>query len=178
MDLNYKLKENDYLQMLLYFAKEDGKLKKEIIRSTTIRVGFLLLMSVLAYNGINDPFSYLFPVGIVFCLIFLPNILKNYCFKSYQKHTKAYKAYFDKDMNLKIDTEYIYQIRVDVEIKNRISTIDKVIETGRYFYIVFPIGLAIIPKDELEDVNQIKQELLILSEKLKVNYKSDLDWKW
>lgn len=50
MDLNYKLKQNDYLQMLLYFAKEDGKLKKEIAKSTITRVGILLLFSAFAYK--------------------------------------------------------------------------------------------------------------------------------
>lgn len=133
MDLNYKLKQNDYLQMLLYFAKEDGKLKKEIAKSTITRVGILLLFSAFAYKGVNDPFSYLFPIGSVLCLIFFPHILKNYSFKSYQDHNKAYQTYFNKDNNLKIDIEYIYQIRDDVEIKNKISTINRVIETGRYF---------------------------------------------
>lgn len=141
-------------------------------------MGSFCFFLLLLIKGVNDPFSYLFPIGSVLCLIFFPRILKNYSFKSYQDHNKAYQAYFNKDNNLKIDIEYIYQIRDDVEIKNKISTINRVIETGGYFYIVFPIGVAIIPKDELEDIDQIKEELLILSKKLNVSYKSDLDWKW
>lgn len=178
MDLNYKLKENDYLQFHLYFAKEEGKVRKEIIRGFVVWFIILSLISIVAYKGVDNPFSYLFPIGSILSLIFLPHRLKDHLFKSYQKHSKAYKNEFDKNVCLKIDDAHIYQISVDTEGKFKISTIEVVIETGRYFYIKLLTGCIIIPKGEVDNINPIQHELETLSEKLNINYKLDLDWKW
>ena len=179
MDLNYKLKENDYLQLHLYFAKEDGTVRKEVITRFAGLFMILALISLFAYSHVDkNAFNYVISLGSILYLVFVSFRLKDGVFKMYQKHSKAYQNYFNKNLNLKIDNEYIYQIRTDVEVKNRISTIEKIIETGRYFYIKFPIGFIIIPKSEVENISQIQQELKNHADKLNVVYKTDLDWKW
>ncbi|MFY0483859.1 hypothetical protein ACI6PS_14775 [Flavobacterium sp. PLA-1-15] len=178
MDLNYKLKENYFLQLQLYFAKNDGRVRKQIIRGTFVWFIILAIVSVFAFRGFDNPFSYFFPLAALLSLIFFPSRIKESIFKEYQESIKAYKNEFDKDVNLKIEDAYISVIDIDKEVKFKIETVETIIETGKFFYIKLLTSSIIIPKDDLEDVNQIKQALLILSEKLKVNYKSDLDWKW
>lgn len=178
MDLNYKLKENYYLQLQLYFAKNDGQVRKQIIRSTFVWFIILSVISIFAFRGFDNPFSYFFPLASILSLIFSPSRIKESIFKGYQESIKVYKNEFDKDVNLKIDDDYISVIDIDKEVKFKIETVETIIETGKFYYIKLLTSSIFIPKDELEDVNQIKQELLILSEKLNVKYKSDLDWKW
>lgn len=178
MDINYKLKENDYLQLNLYLAKEEGHVRKDIIRSTIIWFIILSVISIFAYRGLEDPFSYFFPLATVLSLVFSPSRTKENLFKSYKKSIKVYKNEFDKNVHLKIDDEHIYQTTIDTEVKLKISTIELIIETGSYFYIKSSTRYIIIPKNEVQDVNQVKQNLKALSEKLNITYKTNLDWKW
>ncbi|MDR6968567.1 hypothetical protein J2X31_002590 [Flavobacterium arsenatis] len=176
--MNYKLKENYYLQLQLYFAKDDGRVRKQIIRGTFVWFIILSVFSIFAFRGFDNPFSYFFPLAALLSLIFSPYRIKESIFKNYQEAVKVYKNEFGKDVNLKIDDVYIYLVDIDKEVKFKIETVETIIETGKFYYIKLQTNSIFIPKDELEDVNQIKEELLILSQKLNVNYKSDLDWKW
>ena len=178
MDLNYKLRKNGYLQLQLYFAKAEGRVRKQITRGAFRWFIILSIVSVLAFRGFDNPFSYFFPLAALLSLIFSPSRIKESIFKGYQEGIEVHKNEFDKDVNLKIDDAYISVIYIDKEVKFKIETVETIIETGKFYYIRLLTSSIFIPKDELDDVNQVKQELLILSQKLNVNYKSDLDWKW
>lgn len=178
MTLKYKLKENDFLQMQLYFLKSDEKVQKIIIKSLiTWLIIFSIIIFTLYFN--NQKFgAILISIGAIISLIFQPFRIKKTYFNRLRKQNKLYENRFNKIITLEILDNYISIIGSDTESKINLSTIKKIIETKHHYFIKLNPEVIIIPKSEIEDETFIKSQLLKLSEKQKVEIENQQNWKW
>lgn len=178
MILEYKLIENDFFQMQLYFFNEEKLLKRVIIKNFFIWFIIYSLIFLIMFLNNQKETSYLVLIGAVIGLIIQPFMVKNLYFKRIQKQNKLYENRFNKMVSLEINNEYIKISGKSSESKINISTIDKIIETKQHFFLQFKPEVIIIPKSGIEDQSFVKNELIKLTENQKIEFQNQLNWKW
>jgi hypothetical protein len=178
MILEYKLTENDFFQMQLYFFNEEKLLKKVIIKNFFIWLIIYSVIFLIMFLNDQKETSYLVLIGAIIGLIIQPFMVKNLYFKRIQKQTKLYENRFNKIVSLEINKEYIKISGSVSESKINISTIDKIIETKEHFFMKFKPEVIIIPKSEIKDQTFVKNELTKLTEIQKIEFQNQLNWKW
>ncbi|MQP53759.1 MULTISPECIES: hypothetical protein [unclassified Flavobacterium] len=89
--MKYKLKENDYLQMQLYFFKENNTLRKIIIKNLIAWfVIFLVIILILYFS--NQKFgAVIFIIGAILVLTVNPFRIKNIYFNRLKRESKVYE---------------------------------------------------------------------------------------
>ncbi|WP_433765150.1 YcxB family protein [Flavobacterium ginsenosidimutans] len=59
------------------------------------------------------------------------------------------------------------------------SAFKNISEIKDYFFIAFKTGESLmIPKDKIEDAEKLRNKLKSIAENLKIDFISELDWKW
>ncbi|RYJ40158.1 hypothetical protein NU08_0914 [Flavobacterium anhuiense] len=59
------------------------------------------------------------------------------------------------------------------------SNFKNISEIKDYFFIAFKTGESLmIPKDKIEDAEKLRNKLKSIAENLKIDFISELDWKW
>ncbi len=70
-------------------------------------------------------------------------------------------------------------IDITGETKINLSIIEEIIETSKYIYLKIKTGGdLILPKMKVENISKVETNLISLAEKLKINYRKELEWKW
>jgi hypothetical protein len=135
MILKYKLKENDLLQMSLYFFKEENTLKKVIIKNFTIWLAiYSIIIVVLFFN--NQKFGAIVVSFIaIIGLVINPFRIKEIYFKRMKKETKLYETRFNKTFILEIVDDFFKITGNESESKINISALEKIIETKQHFLL-------------------------------------------
>ena len=177
-ELKYKLKEIDFLQLHLYFFGKDGLFKKYSRRIIFIFLGLIFVgITICILKKENIYAISLFITGFLILVFHKKNMKKKYE-KHFTKCIQQYKNRFDKNVELKFTESEIEIKSVAGNTQLYNSQIKSIIETEGYFFIrLNPEGI-IIPKRELEKENGVKEYLILLSKKLKVEYIKDFEWKW
>jgi N12 class adenine-specific DNA methylase len=98
--------------------------------------------------------------------------------KDISKNIQIYKNSFGKTIELKF-TKTELEIEGFTEKKSYYTAqIKSIIEIQDYFFICLQPEVVIIPKRELNNVENIKENLISLSNLLNFEFKTDLNWKW
>jgi len=178
IDIKYNLTEVDYLQLNLYYFDVEGSLGKN---SQKIILLFLTIIAILIFLSIYKNEN-LYAISLVlvalFILIFHKKQMKNNYEKMFKKSIQQYKNRFDKIVELKFtETEIeVKSVAGNTQFYN--SQIKSVIETKEYFFIRLQPEAIIIPKRELENIENINEYLNSLAKKLNIQYKENFEWKW
>lgn len=179
MTIEITLRENDFLQLYLYLLKMDNSIRKQLIKEWIFWFPVSLAFFYIGFNFGNLSLAAFLGVGILAGLTIRTYRIKNIYFKLYKKITKSnYECIFGTKFKLTINDEYYELIGQDSESKKRIKTVANVIETKQHFFIRLKPETIIIPKAELENVNFVREKLKEFSAQWKVQYTSDLKWKW
>lgn len=180
MRLTYTLSENDYLQYQLFIASKNERIKKERIKSWLIYSASLLLMSFVFYDIGNKFMTYFLLVFGIIVLCFFPLYQKRYYKNHYQKFiTETYKNRFGKAGNIYIAENHIEVNDITGEAKINLTEIENAIETSAYFYLKIKTGgHFIIPKKQLNEIENIGQELKKLCSKFSIDFVEDFNWRW
>ena len=180
MTLNYSLTENDFLQHQLFIASKKASIKKQRIKTWLIYSGSMLLLSFLFYQSGDKVMTYYFLIFGIVCLCFFQLYQKWYYKRYYRKFiAENYKNRFGILANINFTGEYIEMSDITGESKINLTEIENTTETGDYFYLKMRTGgHLIIPKQKLEHVDQVRQELKILCEKLSIDFLDDSKWRW
>ena len=178
IDIKYNLTEVDYLQLNLYYFDVEGSLGKN---SQKIILVFLTIIAILIFLSIyKNENLYAISLALValFILIFHKKQMKNNYEKMFKKSIQQYKNRFDKIVELKFtETEIeVKSVAGNTQFYN--SQIKSVIETKEYFFIRLQPEAIIIPKRELENIENINEYLNSLAKKLNIQYKENFEWKW
>jgi hypothetical protein len=178
MVLKYKLKENDFFQMSLFFFKEQKTLRKVTIKNIAIWFTiYLIIILTLFFN--NQKFgAIIISIGATIGLAINPFRIKVTYFNRLKNDAKLYENRVNKIINLEIIDEYVKVTGNENETKINLSQIEKVIETKQHFFLKFNLEVIIIPKSEIENEDLVKTKLIKLAEKQKITYDNQLNWKW
>ena len=178
MNLKYKLKENDYLQMQLYFFKENNTLRKIIIKNLLAWfVIFFVIILILYLN--NQKFgAIIISIVAILSLIINPFRIKDTYFKKFKKEAKVYENNFKKLISVDFLDNRIKIDRVEKQTEISLSEVEKIIETKQHYFIKFIQEVLIIPKTEIDNQDFRKTEFLNLISKLNIKLDKQLNWKW
>ena len=179
MILKYILKENDFLQAQLYHISKNEMLASNRIKSSIYYPIIFIIVSLITFIGGNISLS-LFFSSLAVILFFVTYVkIKNIYFKDAIKVVKtSYKERFNKEVVLTIEDEKV--IVEDSRGKSIINVIEckEIIETKKYFYIKMNLAYIILPKDRLENIDIVTEELVKISATLKIFFTNDFNWKW
>ena len=178
MNLKYKLKENDYLQMQLYFFKENITLRKIIIKNLIAWFVIFLVIILILYFSNQEFGVVIFTIVAILVLIVNPFRIKDIYFNRFKKESKVYEKKINKLISVEFTENYICIDKIEKQTKINISEIEKIIETKQHFFIKFTLEVIIIPKTEIDNQDFLKKELLNLTKKLNIELENQLNWKW
>jgi hypothetical protein len=173
MALKYKLSENDFLQMQLFFFKDSNELKK-ITKKNLIVWAITLSVFISILLLYNEKFgAILVSIGAIISLLMYPKRIKGIYFKRLKNEAKLYQNKINNITTLEFNENYI-SIVGDSEFKTSISNIQRVIETNNHYFIQLNPEVVIIPKLQLKSQN----ELSIFTEKHNLKIENQLNWNW
>lgn len=177
MEIGYTLDEDDFLQYQLYTSSKSKTIKRKRL--------FLWILIPLLYLGLAI-FNYVYKNELLFPLILIvfailwfiiyPIYSKSRYKKHYKKHVKNnYKTRFFKPIELNINQNFIEAKDFTGESKINISEIEYLVELKNQFLIhVSSNASIIIPKRDLKEIDDFKNEFI----KLSIPIKDELNWKW
>ena len=180
MNLNYSLNKEDYLQHQLYNASTTESIKKKRLKTWAIVTFIFIILSFLFYQADNKLLTYYFIAFSIITLIFYPFYQR----KQYKKHyakfiNETYKNRFDKESNIVFNDMNLETSDLTGESKINYSSLEKIIEISSHFFLKIKTGGSlIIPKSKVENVEKVRTKLKVLSEKMKIDYSAELNWKW
>lgn len=180
MTLEYTLTEDDYLQHQLYVASRSKKIKRNRIVGRLLLSGILLSISFYFFKKHNQfAFDYFLVLGILF-LVLYPYLQRRHYKRAFRKFINGnYKARFNQPVKAIFSDDEVQITSIASETKYNLQALSQVIETGHHFYVGIKTGgHVIIPKSGINNLEELKNELTGLSQKLIINYTSDLNWKW
>jgi hypothetical protein len=180
MTLNYTLTENDFLQHQLFVASKTGGIKQQRRSTWLIYSAALLLLSLMFYQSGNTLMTYYFLIfGIIF-LCFFPFYQKWYYKNHYQKFiTDTYKNRFGQTININFSDKCIETTDITGQSQINLGEIENTTETSNYFYLKMKSGgHLVIPKQKLDNVENVRQELKKFCSKLSIDFIDDLNWRW
>lgn len=181
MELKFSLNENDFLEHQLFLASKTDRIKKQR-RKSWILVTFIFFgLSVIFFQTKNTIMVYYFLVLGIISLIFYPYYQKYHYRKHYQKYIRdTYKNRFDQIVTLKFEEDFIETSDMNGESKINYSAFEEIIEIENYFFLKLKTGGSIIiPKKlKLENIIDLKSELVQKIEKYQIKIKDELNWKW
>ena len=177
IEIKYILQESDYLQLHLYFFKSEGQLKR-LTRKAWI--AFLIITAIICGLLIwKDEFYLAIVIVITACAIsiFHKRQMKKVYEKQFKKTIKSYESRFNTEVYLKIDSQ-LHVKSIAGETNLNFNEVVSISETPNHFFIKLKVQAIIIPKQNMENLEELTRDLKKVAEKCGVEYVTDNDWKW
>jgi hypothetical protein len=176
MKLNYKLKQNDFLQHNLYEYSQNNY-KKFTNKFMFIYAGIFLVAGILSILSTNYFVAFFF-VTITIAIIFItPSRLKDTFFDNSLKKSK--EVDIDKVYYIILNEDSIELSSDDFNIKYNIDKLKKIVEVKISFYLIFESqAIIIIPKLENFNITELKTVLLDYSKKNSIKFEDSIKWKY
>ncbi|KZS40090.1 hypothetical protein AWE51_25480 [Aquimarina aggregata] len=142
----------------------------------------LVITGILAYLGINmytsNNLIFAIILGMLAILVFLffDRLYRSKLKKHFSKIVRqSYNGRIGEKETIEFTSEYVITQDKTGEGKTKLSEIDKVNETKNNFFIKLTNGTSfIVPKNEPENINLIKDKL----NELNISINENLDWEW
>lgn len=175
MKLNYKLKQNDFLQHNLYEYSQNNY-KKFTNKFMFIYAGIFLGAGILSILSTNYFVAFFF-VMITIAIIFItPSRLKDKFFDESLKKSKAVDT--DKIYYVILNEDSIELSSDDFNTKFNLNLLKKIVEVKIGFYLVLTSQILIIPKLENFNIIELKSVLLDYSIKNSIEFEDSIKWKY
>ncbi|MBU2020105.1 MAG: YcxB family protein [Bacteroidetes bacterium] len=176
MHIEYTLNEQDYLDFQLYTASKSIRLQKKKLRGWILLPLFSILLATYFYIQNTPGLAIYFGAIAFLAVLFYPKYFNWRHARHYKRFINAnYKDRMGLKEKLEITPGYIFSKNITGEGKINITEIDQVTETSTCFFIKIASGSSfIVPKRELENLNQFKSRL----KECKLSITEELEWKW
>lgn len=176
MILEFKIKEQDFLDFQLFTASQSESVNKKKIR------GWLLLtlgaLVFALYFHLIENLAMTIYCGFVAIVsgLFYPKYFKWRYKKHYETYIKEhYSKRFNQAETIEINSEYIFTKDKIGEGKINLSEIEHIAETASHFFVKISTGHSlIIPKTELKNVNELREKFKAIG----LTVKDETNWSW
>lgn len=180
MILEYVLDENDYLQHQLFTASKTNSIKKQRLKSWIIVTVAFLCLGLLFIDKEEKFLSYYFIGLAILSLLFYPFYQRNHYRKHYLKFIRdTYKNRFGVTSRVSFHEAYVQVNTSDSESKINYEALEEVNEIGNYVFLKLKSGGSLIlPKNSIEPIEEVKEEIRKISKKYNLKENIELNWKW
>lgn len=181
MLLEYKVDENDYFNLQLYYISNADDFKKRRRRERLRLSGLMLVFGIISLldEHLHHYTFFFVPSAIIFFLIY-PWWSSWYYKRALRKQISPdTKKHFPYSVKLYLSDDVIdYESSIGKDLY-QLHEIDKTIETRDYFYIVMPETFwIIIPKRSISDTIAVSNILKEYEKSHSVPFFNNEDWKW
>lgn len=181
MIISYQLNANDFLQYQLYTASKSERIKKKRRRNKIIvPLIYIVFVAFYLYSKDIKGAVIFFTLG---CLWFFL-----YSFWERRHYIKHYEGFIKENYNNRFYKDIIFEFGHDLisskdisgsEVKIATSEIDEINEISSSIFIKLNIGNSLIlPKDKIQNIDDVIPFLRELANSLNVKYNIENDWKW
>ncbi|MHC6200620.1 YcxB family protein [Elizabethkingia miricola] len=180
MELNYKLEEQDYLQLYMYAAS-----KNQVIKQQRQRVLWLLIIIYIICSLL------MFSMSIVSLFVFIGAAITVTLIYIYYYERKRYEKFYLKNIrtNLKnriginyktvFGSQDVILTEPNTEAKFKYPNIELVEEINTYYFFKMKTGERfIIPKSAIQNPQEFNQVISRLSKDYNIQLQQELNWKW
>jgi YcxB-like protein len=180
MNLNYKLQEDDFLQLHLFSASKNPLVKKQRIKLVFYIIVAFTILGYCFYRVDSGSFYFflIFAFLLLFTHIFYYDKKKYVSF--YKKNIKLnFQNRLGLNYNFTIDEKHIIISDPNSETKINYSSIDLMEEIGEYFFLKVITGeRLIIPKRAIENQTEFDDFISKIKNENNIKIEKELDWKW
>lgn len=180
MEINYELREKDYLNFQLYHTSTNELVKRQ--RWITQFVVVMVVVAVAAYVFMSGPkwvsyYILLAAIPAYFLCAFYTKLLYRF---SLRNHVAAlYRRTTPREVYLFINDEDIIYKEQGNTTHSKVNNIQEIINVRSYLYLKFgETAYIIIPKKQLADVKYIESRLKSIADEYKIKFTSNPRWKW
>jgi len=176
----FKAYENDFLQFHLFDDATNTGVKKGRSISYIWVIITAAFLGFITYQKINHiSVSTIEIILFAFCMCLLPSFNKWNRKNQYRKFVReTYKDNFGKLYTLSFNQDFIGLHNSSAESKIKLSDVDEVVETIKYFFVKLKTSASIIiPKEELENVDELRTELISVAGKAHAKFIFDSNWR-
>ncbi|UII26235.1 YcxB family protein [Fulvivirga maritima] len=177
----FTLEEDDYLTHQLYTASQSKSAANRRKVRWFLMTGIMFLFSFFFYQKGNMWLTIYFAIIGVIVLILYPLYLKWLYQRHYRRYIKdKFSDKFGKTITLELyDDQLISKDEDDTQSKFAYRTVDHITELPKHFLIKVKSGVAlIIPKERVNDPEQLKNKLTFISDFANAAYLDQQKWKW
>ena len=180
MTIDYKIDENDYLIHQLFIASKSKRIKKRRQRSKIIVSLIYITLGLLSF--LQDKVSLaikFFIIGLLWFFIY-PIWERRHYIKHYKGFIKEnYKERLGRTATLEFNNEYILAKDNGSESKVLTTELEEICEIPTTIFVRLKGGQSVIlPKDKIENFDNLKARLKELAKYLKIKYEIDENWEW
>jgi len=180
MQLQYSLSKRDFLILYLFSASKSAEISKKR-KKNKINIFFLYLaIGMVAYILGYAPLAIIFSISALLWLWFFPKYER-------KKYIKYYNNYIDNNLQDRIGEKVLLNITSDAiqtkdsisETEIKTSDLSEINEITQYFFFHFHSGESlIIPKNELDDTQNIQKYFEKMAKKEGIKFNRISMWKW
>ena len=181
MKLEYKIDENDFLTYQLYAASKSNLIKKnrQCVRviMSLIYILFGFFFCIIENSSIM---LIVFIIGGFLCFFLYPVGARRAYVEFYKKFIKEnFKDKFGHITTLEINDDYLFEKENNNESKFSTTGIAQINEISQAIFIQLNGGLSLIlPKDKIENIDNVITRLKELANYLKIEYNIEENWRW
>ena len=145
-----------------------------------ISVAFVIgAVDFMFFKNHDYVFATIFAILFVAVLFFYPTYMRYRYRDRLQKMLREqYRGKPNKPVTVTFTAEGIEAADANSISKFGVAELEKVYETGEYFYILFGPGSLFIPKSKITDPESVGDELKAIAEKVRAEYHTELNWRW
>lgn len=182
MTINYVLNKNDYLQHQLFAASKNERIKKKRRNSWIMMCIVSFCMSYLFFSSNSDFLGYYFLLVGLLSVFFYPIYQRWHYQRHFKKHIEEQRKNIgNEECEISFDNQFITTNDRTGTSKINIDETEVIHETSSYFFLRLKPGQTlIISKNTLKDVDvdSVRNEFINIANSLKIEFVSDLNWKW
>ncbi|WP_087092996.1 YcxB family protein [Elizabethkingia anophelis] len=180
MELNYKVSEQDYLQVYMYAATRNPIIKKQ-------RKNGLIRMIVFSIIGLCLMYS----TSLISLLVYFLFVVFIFCFYFFYYERKYYETFYLKNIrtNLKnkigLNSKVVFGLHdiiltePNTESKFNYSNIELIEEIKDYYYLKMITGERfILPKNAIQNPKEFNEVISRLTKDNHIPLQQELNWKW
>lgn len=180
MEINYELREKDYLNFQLYYTATNESVKtRRWLTQFIVVVIVVVIATYIFITGDKWISYYVFAAAIpaYFLFAFYTKLLYRFSLRNHvaalYRRTTPRKAYLIIN-----DSEITYKEQGNAT-HSRLDAIQEIINIRNYIYLKFgQTSYIIIPKKQLDDSKYIELRFKDIARTYKIKYTSNLHWKW
>lgn len=180
MKFEFILNEQDYLNSSLFTASKSAVIKKRRLGSRLIIPIVYIGLGIWFWDDYNHISTILFVLFAILWFLFSPIITRRRYVRYYKSAIKeAYSQRLGRTLSLEIQNDVLAFTEGPNESRFQASDIDVINEIPDLILIrIKSSNCIILPKERINNLDELKRQLKQLAERMKVNYNEELEWKW
>ena len=180
MVFEFVIDATDLVTQMQFSASQNVRIKKQRARGRLITPAIYFILGLLA----------LFKSAFVFCLLFFAGALgwyflyplwdRRYYTRHYQTVVREnYQDGLNKISTIQLDSEFIIAKFENNESKIVIQEFSEINEISSHIFVKFKSGgRLILPKQKIQNISLVKDELIKIAANLNIQYNIDYAWMW